>query len=396
MRVLYVATRSPIGILDGETLRTFHLVNDLAKKCELILACPYDQPEEGGTAEITAATGAKQVIELKARKRTLWTWVMALLRLEPHFFSVAKDSNFDSNLRSGALGHFDAIYLDGLVSFNYYEAARAVSSRVVVDLRDAWTLLYERIANSSSGIKKALVSIKRKIVSRIERKIVRRAKTLLVISDVDRDYLSRRYRRDQNSIMVIPNGVCAMAEMESSAESGKDEKVCIVFTGAMDYFPNIQAAEYLIEQVVPRLRERGLSYRLFIVGRRPPSSLQNRQDSSVIVTGTVPNVASYLRMADIVLAPLLSGAGLKNKVLEGLISEKPLIGSPIAFEGIPLEVGRHALMAASTDEWVDMITLLSDNPKKRKEIGEEGARFVREHFSWESIHKKMESLLLEN
>ncbi|WP_081488989.1 glycosyltransferase [Cupriavidus basilensis] len=163
--------------------------------------------ESEQTADVISATGVSRFVPISPGRRTLRSFGSALAQRKPHFFVAAKDLRFERMIERGDLGEFDVIHLDGLVAFNYFEAARDACKKVSVDLRDAWSLLYTRILSSKRGADKVYTHLKLKLLERVEREVVDKATELIVISDVDRNYLAEKYNRDRESIRVVANGV---------------------------------------------------------------------------------------------------------------------------------------------------------------------------------------------
>lgn len=385
MKILYIASKPPMAPFDGESVRTFHLLRGLAALHQVTFACP---PLAGSDptppTHIIKTTGIEEFIPIPIRGRSAATLARAVLTLRPHFFVAAKDRDFERFVVRSE-GKFDVIHLDGLVAFNYFSAARRACKSVSVDLRDAWSLLYERMSSGKSGIAGAFFRVKRLLLERVERDIVRNAGKLIVISDVDREFLSKKYGRKNDTIFVVKNGAEIDLSSTEEAESASGPARTLVFTGAMDYFPNQQAAVWFIDHIYPRLARMETKWKVYIVGRSPSAAILDRANANVIITGTVPDVAEYLEKADIVIAPLRSGAGLKNKVLEGMASGKAVIGSSIAFEGVGGASGTHYLEANSESEWVEAICRLSADPELRAEIARDGKSFVRKEFHWPVI-----------
>lgn len=159
----------------------------------------------------------------------------------------------------------------------------------------------------------------------------------------------------------------------------------VVFTGAMDYWPNIDAVTWFTREVLPGLVARHAALRFYIVGRSPAPAVRALASESVRVTGTVADVRPYLQHADAVVAPLRLARGLQNKILEAMAMQQPVVTSPACVEAIvgdlaAAEVGLHAAAdARATHEAVDR--LLQGRAIARAE-GVAARAFVAREFSW--------------
>src|SRR3546814_1547373 len=132
---------------------------------------------------------------------------------------------------------------------------------------------------------------------------------------------------------------------------GMGEGPFAVFTGQMDYRPNIDAVRWFASDILPRVRARHPSARFAIVGRAPTAEVRALEKlSGVTVTGEVPDVRPWLAAADAVVAPLLLARGVQNKLLEAMAMARPVVASAAAATGIDAEPGEHLLVADGTDK----------------------------------------------
>jgi sugar transferase (PEP-CTERM/EpsH1 system associated) len=125
-----------------------------------------------------------------------------------------------------------------------------------------------------------------------------------------------------------------------------NDRKAIVFTGAMDYWPNVDAVSWFAREVMPLLRARGLQVGFWIVGSKPTPEVRKLADSDITVTGRVEDVRPYLAHAALVVAPLRVARGVQNKVLEGMAMGKAVVATPEALEGIEAEPGREVAVAS--------------------------------------------------
>jgi glycosyltransferase involved in cell wall biosynthesis len=153
----------------------------------------------------------------------------------------------------------------------------------------------------------------------------------------------------------------------------------IVFTGQMDYAPNIDAVRWFADSVIPLLPEA----RFAIVGRKPVEAVRRLAGPRIVVTGAVPDVRAWLAAADIVAAPLRIARGIQNKVLEAMAMARPVVASPAAFEGIEAEPGLHLVVADGAEAQAGAIAGLLADPVRARAMGQAARARMVEAYRWE-------------
>jgi sugar transferase (PEP-CTERM/EpsH1 system associated) len=143
----------------------------------------------------------------------------------------------------------------------------------------------------------------------------------------------------------------------------------VVFTGAMDYWPNVDAVRWFASNVLPPLRVRWPKVRFYVVGMRPVASIQALASDAVVVTGTVPDVRPYLRHASVVVAPLRVARGIQNKILEAMAMARPIVASRACAGAIDGVSGQELSTATEPDEFVECIDSFLREPKKAAVMG---------------------------
>ncbi|MFN5167373.1 MAG: TIGR03087 family PEP-CTERM/XrtA system glycosyltransferase [Pseudomonadota bacterium] len=166
-----------------------------------------------------------------------------------------------------------------------------------------------------------------------------------------------------------------------------DEPPPLVFTGAMDYWPNVDAVAWFAREVLPALRRRRPQLRLWIVGRPPAPAVRELAadpGAGVVVTGTVPDVRPYLRHAGVVVAPLRLARGIQNKILEAMAMARPVVAAASCVEAMHALDGRDLLAAAEPQQYLQAMERLLDHPAEAATLGAAARRCVREHYSWDA------------
>lgn len=165
----------------------------------------------------------------------------------------------------------------------------------------------------------------------------------------------------------------------------------VALTGAMDYAPNIEAAHWFAERVLPSLRLQFPGLQFHIVGARPARSLLAlKRQAGVFVSGTVADIRPYLQHAAVVVAPLHIGRGVQNKVLEAMAMQKTVIATPQALEGISAAAGTEVLRAADAGEFIHHV---GNELRAPSGIGEAARRRILRDYRWDANLQRLGAVL---
>jgi sugar transferase (PEP-CTERM/EpsH1 system associated) len=167
----------------------------------------------------------------------------------------------------------------------------------------------------------------------------------------------------------------------------------IVFTGAMDYWPNIDGVSWFVADMLPRLVAHYPQVRFYIVGRSPSPQVQALASAHVVVTGTVPDVRPYLQHANAVVAPLRVARGIQNKILEAMAMQQPVVTVTSCADAIGATAEQGVLRADAPEEFVQALQLLLESPAKAAEMGRQARSYVEHACSWQAHLSTIDSCL---
>ena len=167
-------------------------------------------------------------------------------------------------------------------------------------------------------------------------------------------------------------------------EAASRPEIPIVFTGAMDYWPNIDAVTWFVNDILPALRKTWPDICFYIVGRSPPPAVQSLASNAVVVTGTVPDVRPFLQHAALVVAPLRVARGIQNKILEAMAMARPVVASQSCVEAIEAKCGDELISATSASDFVREIDALLKSPEIAAAVGTAGRQRVVKSYSWDA------------
>ncbi len=210
-------------------------------------------------------------------------------------------------------------------------------------------------------------------------------KKVLVCSKEDKQYLEKEHHL--NNIDLLPNGVDTTTFYPRNHDYTTDH--ILLFTGNMDYKPNIDAVQYFVQEIFPTILKQKPETKFIIAGQRPVAKVLALASPNIEVTGFVEDIAQMYNAASVVVAPLRFGAGTQNKVLEALAMGVPVVCSHIGFEGLGIESGNGVIKETQTDAFAKAVLELLSSETQRKAVGEKGIALIQNNFSWEIISKKL-------
>ena len=387
MRILYLTNEFPYPLTSGY-LRHYFLIRELSRQHAVTLLSLSDR--DLAVEDIAALRPMTEAIQTFAAARGRSSQLdRALRRLR----SLAGDDPAVQAMCTAIerLLHeqrFNVMLLSGKQTSSALRFTQYLP--VVVDMCDATSSRIQGQMRYAAGLRRLALWLRLLQTRQIERRLIARAAHLLFASDRDRELLlGTSYTR----ATIVPNGVDAAFWRRSSAERGAHT---LVFTGAMHYPPNSDAALYLVEEILPLVQESVPEAQALIVGRNPPPRLVSAgRRPGVTVTGFVEDVRPYLERATVFVAPLRFGAGIQNKLLEAMAMEVPVITSPVAADGLWVEAGQRPPLqiAADRDQFAALIIQALREHSNQPAPDAGARRFIERYFVWQRSGEQLEQVL---
>ena len=233
---------------------------------------------------------------------------------------------------------------------------------------------------------------------RFERAALGRFDGVIAVSEQDREIFAKDYGIEK--VHVIPTGVDLdyFGAPQATARPEEPDGETMVFTGSMDWMPNIDAIEFFMDQVWPLIIARRPKARAVIVGRTPPQRLidqAKRRGFAIEFTGRVEDVRPFVHAAQVYVIPLRVGGGTRLKVFEAMAMGCPMVSTGIGVEGLPLEPETHYLLADTPEAFAGAVLRLLDDPGLRARIAAEAGRHVAANFSSAGVARSFEAICAE-
>jgi polysaccharide biosynthesis protein PslH len=383
--LLYLVHRLPYPPNKGDKVRSFNLLKHLARQHRIYLGTFIDDPaDEAYLDDVRAYCADMYVARLSprlAKLRSLSGLLSGDALSLPYYRNVG--------LRAWVAQTCANVPIDTAVVFSSVMADYIPDMArlpTLVDFVDMDSAKWSQYAGTHRWPLSWLYRREGKRLLTFERAVAMRARHSFFVTDAECDLFRNAAPECAGRVDAMCNGVDAEFfspdhALKSPYSTGE---IPIVFTGAMDYWPNIDAAIWFAGDVLPRLRERHPAVRFYIVGRSPDPTVQALASESIIVTGTVDDVRPYLAHATVVVAPLRIARGIQNKVLEAMAMARPVVASGACAGPIAAIVGEELLAADMADDYVAQIESLLAAPAHADNIGRAARQRVLASYSWDA------------
>ncbi len=401
MRILQLTPQFPWPTHQGTTLRNFNLLRGLAARHEVHLFSilePQDDPHAGPVSDLVAS------IEVGyPPQRTTGDRLKDLLTTSQPDMArrLWHPDAFRTLARQVEHLHPDILLIEGIEMAPYFFALRQAHlplGRAIYDAHNAETLLQRRAARADvrrprrwpAALYSTIQTLK---LRRYEQTLVRSVDGVAAVSEPDAQFL--RSLDPTTPIQVVTNGVDMALyqpdEVFPPVLTGPGPH--LVFTGKMDFRPNVDAVLWFVDDVLPHLQALMGEAHFWVVGRHPHPRLQRLQGRpDVTITGAVPDVRPYILQADLYVVPLLAGGGTRFKILEALALARPVVSTRLGADGIPVEDGVHLALADEPQDFARRAAYLLSHRDEAAAMGRRGRAFVASHFDWSAIIPHLEAL----
>ena len=393
MRILWVKGGKLLPVDTGGKIRSYNILKQLARSHVVTLLSYYGGPRDVNYESAIAAefprvhtmhTGALDGSFLMQ----LVDYLSRMFQAAPFAVSKFTDPGVRARLASWLReDNFDVAVCDFLSASQNFPHNPAVPC--VLFQHNVETALWRRLASTESNLaRRVAYKVEARKMERYETAALRRFPRVIAVSEHDREQMLQMNPGGQ--VTVVPTGVDTHAFVVAEHKETNSPK--IVFTGSMDWEPNIDAVSYFCREVFPAIRADFHSVMFQIVGRNPHGKVKRLASDSVQVTGTVPSVADYLRDATVVVVPLRIGGGTRLKIFEAMAMGKALVSTSIGAEGLDVQSGRDLLLADDPKSFIDAILLLLRNGELRRKYEEAAVKVASQH-DWSRIAERFTSVL---
>jgi sugar transferase (PEP-CTERM/EpsH1 system associated) len=383
--LLYLVHRLPYPPNKGDKVRSYNLLKYLARSHAVYLGTFVDDPGDmrylPDVRNLCADMHVARLNPRQAKLKSLAGFLTGEALTLPYYR--------DAGLQNWVMQTFNKQSIEAIVIFSsamaqYVPAETSVP--VLVDFVDVDSAKWTQYSPQHRWPMSWIYRREGEKLLAYERAIAGWAKRSFFVTDNEVELFAGLAPECAARVETVMNGVDSdyFSPASSRTSPYPQGHPVVVFTGAMDYWPNMDAVTWFAKDIFPSLRMKWPELKFYIVGRNPTPAVTDLAGNGVVVTGTVPDVRPYLQFADVVVAPMRVARGVQNKILEAMAMARPVVAALSCTDAIGAESGRELIAAGMENEYVSAIGDLLGNPEQATAIGAAGRACVVTRYSWEA------------
>src|SRR6266516_2019468 len=378
MRLLYLTHTCPYPPIRGDKIRCVNILKYLSKYHEISLIYP--------------SFSAKDVLS----REHLLRYAVTVKTAYPHPFlpGIRYLSGFCKKMPL-SVSYFSSQTIRSLIDTTKIDLAMVDCSSMapyiehfhipkIIDFVDVDSDKWRQYAEQCNFPKSFIYKLEFDRLRKLETRLCRLFNCSIVTTDHEKSLLDY-----SDNVMVIPNGI----DLEYYTPRISLDQYILIFTGAMNYFPNIDAMLYFHDEIFPLILKKIPDVKFFIVGMNPVQKIRRLSSKNIIVTGTVDDVRDYLGNASVCIAPLRIAKGIQNKILEAMAMQVPVVATSQANNGIAAIHGREIMIADNADDYANATVMLLKSQLLRQAIVKAARSLIEEKFNWERTLRKLNAVI---
>ena len=388
MKIAFITSRFPFPVEKGDKLRAYQHIRWLGLRHEVhLFAIAHVEIKEEDILALKEVCAGVHIYHI-SRARLMFNLVTGWLNSLPASVAYFLDQ------KQRRLMHEEIIRLQPQHVFvqliRAAEYVRVLPIPKTLDYMDVFSIGAAQRSGSGNLLLRPFFALEANRLKKYEKAVYGDFTNHVIISEQDRDRLPLPY---QGSVTVLSNGV----DLNYFAPIANQEiEYDIVFVGNLGYVPNIEAAEFLVSKIMPLVWNRFPNIKVCLAGARPHQRVQKLKSERVVVTGWVNDIRPYYAKGRIFVAPIFSGMGQQNKILEAMAMERPCITTTIVDKAIGAGAAQALLTAEDQDTFARSILHLLTHQEEATQLGLLARDFVSRNYSWDLKNKMLDSLLTKH
>lgn len=402
MNILFLSHRIPFPPNKGEKIRTFHQLKFLVEKGHNVsVIAPYEDDNELAHFD---ALGQNYCQIVKGVKLTSKVIRLAKGVIKGKALSIA---NFYSDELQTQLDHlitgntFDTIICTASSMAEYVFKSEPIQQKgnltLLMDFMDLDSDKWQQYAQNAAFPMSWVYRREATLIGAFEKRISEYFNACFFITEAEKTLFAKTIGAVDN-IFAVENGIdTAMFKPSSSEQKSsreRHESPVLLFTGVMDYAPNVDAVVWFVENVWPQVTKKWSKAEFYIAGMSPSDkvkALANHQ--GVVITGYVDDILPYFDKATVFVGPFRIARGVQNKILQAFACGLPVIATSMGAEGIHCKDEESILLAQSPDEFIQQLTRLLVEPELYEKVSENALQNIFDYYAWDSVLAPFERVL---
>ena len=393
MKILMLTPYLPYPLLSGGQIRTYNLLKKLAEKYEVTLfALIKEESERQYIPELEKYCAKVRVFKRSQKPFTLRNIFHTAFSSFP--FLVIR--NHVPETITAVEKELQAEQYDIIHAETFYMMPNIPKTKVPIILVEQ-TIEYLGYESYADKVKfwplRQILKVDISKIRRWEEHYWRSCTKLITMSQEDKDFINDTIQ-SPNKIEVVSNGVDVKWFAQKERQLPKD--LTILSVGTFNWLPNVEAVKFLVEKIWPIVKSKLPKSKLWIVGNAPTPEIfeYQKKDTSITITGGIPDIRDAFTGAHVLVAPVFSGKGTRYKILEAMAAGTPIVASQIAVEGLGVEHGVQVLIGNTAKELADLTVQLLEQPELQKKLAKNGKEFVQTQYDWQYIAQKLDRIYL--
>lgn len=385
MRILFIAAELPYPDTSGGRKYTWQKIKQLGIKNEVTLIALNEFNEEVEETELN-----KYVKEVYFYPRTKNIIKILANFYQPYSLISRRNKNLNKKIKELIeKDKIDAIILDSIHMYANIDNLKT-SIPIFLTQHNIEYKLFESISKENTNvIKKMIYNIEKNKLKHLEIKLYKskRFRGYIFISEED----MKNYKKEIGNVeaICIPPAI----EIKKEKKEKDIEKNAIIFTGKMNYEPNIRAVQWFVEDIFPIILKEIPDAKFYVVGKNPTPAIMNYEKCNIIITGMVKDMDEFLNKAQIIVIPLLNGGGVKIKLFEALASKNVVVTTSKGIEGTIFENNRDLYVEDDAINFAKRCIEILENPCTA--IAEQGNKTLIENYEFENLREKLQKFIEE-
>lgn len=385
MKILQINNRIPFPLNDGGNIATYKLTEYLQNSGNEVVFLTLNTKKHHQDPKVMEKICKIHAVDIDTKISPIKALKNLIFSKKPYNLERFWSTKFVKELEYILKKYqFDIIQIEGPYMGIYLDTIRQNSEApVIMRAHNVEYKIWERLAkHEKNPLKKWYLRILAKRIKRFEVNVFPKFDAITSLTKDDAEQI--RSLGFKKKIEAIPSGI----EISPKQCTLKKEK-SVGFLGSMEWFPNIQAVGWLVEKIAPEVEKLNKDITFHIAGKAMPDSWYNKQNQMLQFHGMVPNAQEFICSCDIFVVPLLSGSGMRIKVIEAMALGRCVVSTSVGAEGIKYTAGKDILIADTPEAIAKAIVHAIEDESLAKSIGKNAQETIQKNYSWKIIVEKM-------